>query len=91
MSKMAQFEIKIICENDNTVIYNTNNPFLLEKSNTANKKKEKRSYLQTIFSVEIGEHFLPEYVLDYPSSLVLHCPLLYCDQLQFSVCFVQYF
>ena len=41
MSKMAQFEIKIICENDNTVIYNTNNPFLLEKSNTANKKKKK--------------------------------------------------
>ena len=42
MSKMAQFEMKIICENDNTVIYNTNNPFLLEKSSTANKKTRKK-------------------------------------------------
>jgi len=31
-------KIIIIHENDNTVIYNTNNPFRLEKSSTAKKK-----------------------------------------------------
>jgi hypothetical protein len=88
---MAQFEMKIICENDNTLFITLIIHFCLRNQAQLTKKKEKRSYLQTIFSVEISEHFLPEYVLDYPSSLVLLCPLLYCDQLQFSVCFVQHF
>lgn len=35
---MVQFKKKIICEKDNTVIYNTNNPLRLEKSSTAKTK-----------------------------------------------------